>query len=43
MITDELNGISDEKVGRVISELDVNRLVTEDKSDHYSLMHFSLS
>ena len=40
LTTDELNGISDEKIDRIISDLQENRLETEDKSDRYSKMHF---
>ncbi len=43
LTTDELNGISDEKIEKIVADLQANRLETEDKSDRYSRMHFSLS
>ena len=42
MTTDELRGISDEKIEGIIEQLVLNTLITEDESDRYSKMHLSL-
>jgi exodeoxyribonuclease V alpha subunit len=40
--TDELQGISDEKIEMIIENIVSNSLITEDFSNRYSRMHFSL-
>ena len=40
--TDELQGISDEKIEMIIENIISNTMVTEDSSNRYSNMHFSL-
>ncbi|WP_136796929.1 AAA family ATPase [Desulfosediminicola ganghwensis] len=42
LTTDELRGISDEKIEEIIEKMVMNDLVSEDDSDRYSKMHFSL-
>lgn len=42
MTTDELKGISDEKIERIIQMMVENKLVSEDNTSRYSEMHFSL-
>ena len=40
--TDELQGISDEKIEMIIENIIINSMVTEDSSNRYSNMHFTL-
>ncbi|WNV03852.1 hypothetical protein RP726_15645 [Candidatus Methylospira mobilis] len=40
--SDELHGISDEKIEKVIENIVINAQVSEDNSSRYSNMHFSL-
>lgn len=40
--TDELQGISDEKIERIVEKIVSNEQVSEDNSGRYSKMHFSL-
>ena len=42
LTTDELNGIDDEKIDLIIGGIVSNELETEDSSNRYSDMHFSL-
>lgn len=42
LTTDEVNGISDEKIEAIIKGLLENNLKTEDSANRYSRMHFSL-
>ncbi len=42
LTTDELSGIDDEKVASIIEAIVSNSLETEDSSNRYSNMHFSL-
>jgi len=42
MTTDELNGIDDEKIEFIIDNIISNNLETEDSSNRFSDMHFSL-
>lgn len=42
MTTDELRGISDQKIEVIIGDVIANNLVSEDETDRYSRMHFSL-
>ena len=42
LTTDELRGISDKKIEEIIENIVLNELVSEDNSDRYSKMHFSL-
>jgi hypothetical protein len=40
--TDELKGISDEKIEQIIEMMVENRMVSEDNGTRYSQMHLSL-
>lgn len=42
LTTDELNGISDAKIGEIIDKLVLNTAESEKQDDRYSLLHFSL-
>ena len=42
LTTDELRGISDLKIEQIIEKIILNELVSEDSSDRYSTLHFSL-
>ena len=42
LTTDELRGISDKKIEEIIEKLVLDKLISEDNSDRYSNMHFSL-
>jgi exodeoxyribonuclease V alpha subunit len=42
LTTDELRGISDEKIEQIVQRIVANDVVSEDDSNRYSTMHFSL-
>ena len=42
LTTDELHGISDMKIEQIIENIILGELVSEDNSDRYSTLHFSL-
>jgi hypothetical protein len=42
LTSDELRGISDEKIEQIISMIADNEMVSEESTSRYSEMHFSL-
>ena len=42
LTTDAMRGISDKKIEDLTEQMVMNHLVSEDDSDRYSRMHFSL-